>query len=406
MERKVLLINQHSSNHGDEAAAKALTHKIDFSNCEVSILYNTVSKNAILKLGIDFAEILLTETMSRVSKLLLLVSFFLPLRVSSLFFTRVLRNEFKMIKNSDVVISMPGGANLGLYNDWRYLWRLFTAVKLGKKTAVYSISFGPFSNYIFKKLTKYVLSRVDFLSLRDAQSFRYADEMELEYVKSIDTALLTSPIVSSFDLEEVGVPFERKDYVVFVANDLTSGHVSFSGYSSEKLQDIYVSILESLLERNLNVVFLPQLFANGNDAKFFKKIISKTNQVDTQKIVIVDENYSSDVQQNIVNRASMVVGARYHSIIFSLNSEIPFLCLSYENKMKNTLELLGYEKYSLDLTLLPRGKSAGEFKQEANLKISNIASGGVSLSNREAKEIVQHSFDKLEAEFLKPYIGV
>jgi hypothetical protein len=37
--KKILLINQHSSNHGDEAAARALTARLAEVNAENSKLY-------------------------------------------------------------------------------------------------------------------------------------------------------------------------------------------------------------------------------------------------------------------------------------------------------------------------------------------------------------------------------
>ena len=36
----------------------------------------------------------------------------------------------------------------------------------------------------------------------------------------------------------------------------------------------------------------------------------------------------------------MVIGARYHSIVFAINNCVPFVCLSYEHKMSGMLESL------------------------------------------------------------------
>lgn len=53
MKNKILLINQHSSNHGDEAAGKALINSIGLSDSDnVSILYNeqgTISSPIVIK---------------------------------------------------------------------------------------------------------------------------------------------------------------------------------------------------------------------------------------------------------------------------------------------------------------------------------------------------------------------
>ncbi len=403
--QKILLVNQHSSNHGDEAAGKALTRNVDFQGGQVSILYNAVSKNAIIDFGMEFKQILLTQTFDLIEKSLVLLSFVMPVKFLSRYFPENLKNEFNIIKNNDMIISMPGGANLGLYNDWRYLWRLYVALKLGKHVAIYSISIGPFSQIAFKMLTKYVLTNVDFLSLRDAQSFRYANEMDVKYIKSIDTAFLQYTVDEQFDLKSTGVSFASKDYVVMVPNDLTSGHKTFKNYNPDKLECVYVSIIEYLLVKDMNIVFLPQLFANGNDSNYFKKLIDNVDDEFKKNIVIIDENLSSDVQQNIIRNAFFVIGARYHSIVFSINNSVPFLCLSYENKMKNTLEILGLENYGLDLTKLPNNYNLASFKSEARDKINNLINKEIDIDNTQAKEIAKDCFTKFQDGFLNRFSG-
>ena len=401
MKQKVLLINQHSSNHGDEAAGKALINSIGFSNTEVSILYNTISEKAIMDFEIKFQDILLTKPINKISKFLLLTSFFVPLKWISIFFNKQLKYEYELIKRHDVIISMPGGANIGLYHDWRYLWRLYVAIKLKKNVAIYSTSIGPFKNNLFRKLSKYVLSNVDFLSLRDAQSFRYADEMEIKYIKSIDTAFLTQPIDKEFDLKSVGIPFNEKGYVVFVANNLTAGHLTFKNFEPEKLREIYVCIIKQLLKNNKNIVFLPQLFANGNDSNYFKKLITEFDDSIKDKIIIVDENFSSDIQQNIIRKSLFVIGARYHSIIFSINNNIPFLCLSYENKMKNTLEILGFDDFGLDLTELTKTKDMSKFKNDVAKKLTFLLDNDQVIDNRVSKKIATDCFNAFKKNFME-----
>ena len=74
MKRKILLINQHSSNHGDEAAGNALLSSLKKDNEQFSILYNTVNEKAILDFGIRFKTILLTHTINSFEKILILLT--------------------------------------------------------------------------------------------------------------------------------------------------------------------------------------------------------------------------------------------------------------------------------------------------------------------------------------------
>jgi colanic acid/amylovoran biosynthesis protein len=398
MKRKILLINQHSSNHGDEAAGNALLSSLKKDNEQFSILYNTVNEKAILDFGIRFKTILLTHTINSFEKILILLTFFIPVKFIAILYPKVLRKEYQLIKENDIIISMPGGANLGLYSDWRYLWRLFVSWKLNKKIAIYSVSIGPFKNNIFRRMTVRLLKNIDFLSLRDAQSHRIADNFKINYIKSIDTAFLTTPVVENFVLSNY-VSFEKNDFVIMVANNLTGGHLTFVNYDSRKMRELYVGILKKILLTN-NVVFLPQLFANGNDKDYFKELINDLPTILHQKIIIVDENTHSDIQQNIVKNAKFIVGARYHSIIFSMNNNRPFLCLSYENKMKNTLELLNYDEYGVDLTELANGVDFAGFNEKThNILDKLLIDKRIVISNSKANLIAKKCFEHFNNEF-------
>ena len=60
-------------------------------------------------------------------------------------------------------------------------------------------------------------------------------------------------------------------------------------------------------------------------------------------------NLTSNFQQTLISNAKLVIGARYHSIVFAINNEVPFISLSYEHKMNGLLEILDAEKRSVDI---------------------------------------------------------
>jgi colanic acid/amylovoran biosynthesis protein len=99
------------------------------------------------------------------------------------------------------------------------------------------------------------------------------------------------------------------------------------------------------------IVMLPQTFNygtyDGDDIHFFEDLQQYTQD---GRIVIIPDKYSSDIQQKVISKAQCMVGARYHSVVFSLNQAVPFVALSYEHKISGLLETLGKTDCMVDIT--------------------------------------------------------
>jgi len=401
--KKILLINQHSSNHGDEAAARALTAKFAEMNAEYSILYNASGDRFQLDLPLDCQEVRNTRAITSLEKIQIMASLNVSFYALHGLFSRDVQAEYDMICKSDYVISMPGGANLGLYEDWRYLWRLMMAQRLGKKTAIYSTSIGPFRDNRFKKLAFDVLNKADWVSLRDAASIRYGRSGGVDFEESIDTAFLVQNFADTTwqgkDLADFGVPFAPDSYCVFVPNNLKTGHKTFLDVPKEHLDALYLALLNKSLATGMNVVILPQLFGNGNDRNYFIELAQKSD--DPSRIFVAAEDILSDHQQLIISKARFAVGARYHSVIFSINMRTPFLCLSYENKMLYTLERLERPDMGIDLTQLAEGASHQEMIETGTAYIERMAAGDIAPADAgKALSIAKGTYEAFERRFL------
>jgi colanic acid/amylovoran biosynthesis protein len=339
---KILIINQHTSNHGDEAAGKALLRGIRNLGItdKIGILYNVNELLDIEKFKMDDnIDHYVAPNKTFIDKLLGIATFFIPFRLIKHFyrFGSFTKYEYELIDKYDKIINAPGGVNIGPYKDWLYIWRLYIALKMKKDVAIYSISFGPIPDtYLFDKASKYILSNVKFLSLRDNKSQQYAKELNIDYIKSIDTAFLNNqPLI---DVPKEILKSIGDNYVVVVPNELNRWHPNFKSINPSKLNDIYLKIINYFLDKNLKVVLLPQLFGLQNDSKYFEVLKKQTKK--QESVMIIDDIYNSEIQQKIISGAKFLVGARYHTIIFSVNNKRPFLALAYEHKMTNTLELI------------------------------------------------------------------
>ena len=244
---------------------------------------------------------------------------------------------------------------MGGFQDWNHLYMLKWAKHCHKPLAYFGRSFGPFPtetvlNRQFKDVSYEMLHYFSFLSIRDKVTEKLADSIGVSYVSTVDTAFLDSP--------KVEIPYElkmqlsNKPYMVFVPNYLL-WHPAYKGkFTEEELVDFYCSMVQEVWTNNpkQNVVMLPQTFRNGNmidDIHLFRMIAEKLND---PRIIVIPDCYGSDIQQQIIRNAKYVIGARYHSIVFAINQNVPFIALSYEHKISGLLAALGKEDSMIDFT--------------------------------------------------------
>ena len=355
----ILLINQPPNNRGDESAHRALIRSLlkESSDLQIRVLYVDKPENW------DIGQYIVRDERVRY---IFLHSFLKANKISVVALRKKWREKLWDIHPStrqikaqydwaDVVVCAPGGICMGGFQDWNHLYMLEWAKHCHKPLAYFGRSFGPFPtetilNRQFKDVSYEMLHYFSFLSIRDKVTEKLADSIGVSYVSTVDTAFLDSP--------KVEIPYElkmqlsNKPYMVFVPNYLL-WHPAYKGkFTEEELVDFYCSMVQEVWTNNpkQNVVMLPQTFRNGNmidDIHLFRMIAEKLND---PRIIVIPDCYGSDIQQQIIRNAKYVIGARYHSIVFAINQNVPFIALSYEHKISGLLAALGKEDSMIDFT--------------------------------------------------------
>lgn len=308
-------------------------------------------------------------------------------------------------KNADYVVCAPGGMCMGGFMNWKHLLQLYYAKWCNKPIAYYGRSFGPFSEEtkekaLFKKLSINILKYFSYISIRDKKTERIADSLGIKnYVSVVDSAFLDSP--------KVEIPLEIKNqigdkYFVFVPN-LLIWHPSYRGkLSKEDIVKFYCDVIEVLFSKypSCKAVMLPQTFNYGNfegdDIHLFREIAAAKND---SRIVVVEDKFSSDIQQSIIVDAQLMVGSRYHSIVFALNNSTPFIALSYEHKISGLLESIGKTDCMIDIE---NSLFSQEGRQEVighlSILLNSIKSDNESMVK--CKKIAQDGFERFKHDFL------
>lgn len=355
----ILIVNQPPFNRGDESAHKGLIRALlKKTDVKIRILtkhewIESVRQYAVIDERVEY----IYEPISYF-KLQQLKDYGLRKGKKWLWiFHPMMRYYKKNYQWADIVLCAPGGICMGGFQDWDHLCMLHLSKFYNKPLAYFGRSFGPFPtetelNRRFKDLSIEMLNYFSFLSVRDSKSEQLAKEMGYSYVSTVDSAFLDSP--------KVEIPYEiwksigDKPYMVFVPNYLL-WHYAYKGkISHNTILDFYSRMIDVIKDCSpgYNIVMLPQLFGRDHcypvsDVQFFRDLAKM--KLDNH-IIVTSDNYSSDIQQSVIAGAKYVIGARYHSIVFAINQNIPFISLSYEHKMFGLLETLGKTEWCVDIT--------------------------------------------------------
>ncbi len=399
----ILIVNQPLNNRGDEAAHKSLLRSLNkrFPSTKITVLFQSVNTDSVEQMKVDHknnsyinidSEKTLKKGIYSTKRWALKIGL---LRLSSLH--PMNREITKYIKQSDLVMCAPGGICMGLFQNWNHVYILSLAMGYGKRVAYYSRSFGPFLTQtkwdkVFKKASFKLLQNFDFLSIRDDVTMKLATEIGVPYVASIDTAFLDVP--NSYIPRELASLLGGADYCVFVPNSLI-WHRAFNKSNVNSINDFYIKIVKATLDKykQMKIVMLPQLFNRGADGDeiYFRELKRKSGN--NERIIIIPETYSSDIQQKIISQASLMIGARYHSIVFAINNNVPFVALSYEHKIRGLLRSLKLEKYMVDIELFASGKMEAQKSIKQINKIMDEAE--VPNKDKVANAIAVKCMDKL-----------
>ena len=396
----ILVVNQPLRNHGDEAAHRAFIHALRKALPGKAIKLLFVAEKPEEVAAFDVRDpmveyICLTPDRMFYKAVKGSMLYGLPCKKLIWKMSSTAREMMREFSAAEAVVCAPGGTCLGVQQSWRHLMIMYMAVRSRAKTAYWGRSIGPFptenrNQRVFRRYAVECLKSFGFVSLRDRFSMELAGQMGVSAVEVTDSAFLEKPETPL--PEDIARLAAGGPYTVFVPNVLNT-MAGFRQLGEERTAGFFSEVLRIILSRTEGRVFmLPQLFCSGDkgDETFFRRI---AGAVADGRVTVLGEDCSSDLQQSLVAGADCVVGARYHSVVFAINSGRPFVAFSYEHKISGLLRILGLEDRMIDL-------QAGVFDSAESEKAALAAFGeklaALSPCSREpAAEKVREGFSKL-----------
>ena len=354
----ILIVNQPLNNRGDESAHRALVRSIVkyIPEARVRVLFMGANPDTVKQFMVKDKNV---QYSCKQHKHWLKASGFLRHGLNHSLLWHVHPYVIQYLDNyrwADAIVCAPGGICMGGFMSWDHEYELMYAMKLHKPVFYYGRSIGPFWNEPadkkrFKDQAISILKYSSYVSLREAESVRIAKELGIkDIVETVDTAFLDYPEVEV--PQEIRQRIGNNPYVVFVPNLLIWHYFYKNKATKEQVVDFWGKIIDVINKHypGHKLVMLPQTFNygtyEGDDIHLFRDI-EKANP--SSNLVVIDDSYSSDIQQTIIRSAKAMFGARYHSVVFAVNNNVPFVAFSYEHKISGLLEELGLQHEMIDI---------------------------------------------------------
>lgn len=257
------------------------------------------------------------------------------------------------IENADLVISC-GGGYMQSFNYKNYLSnfilhysQLYAAWKLNKKYIIFAQTIGPFNKAIIPKVRK-IIENATLVTTREKFSYDYVNTnfSNANNILTADTAFLLENKETNklkINKNDINVGLTIRDW--HFPNSLNPEELKSNYFSSIKL------FIEQITEKNdVKVFIMPQCIGpdSDNDLIISTKLY---NSLKKQKnVTLVSDDLEPGELKMLYSKMNYFVGMRMHSNIFALANKVPCLAISYDKKTNGIMELVGLNRYIIDVS--------------------------------------------------------
>ena len=325
----VTVLNQHTGNFGDDAAGDALLGLLLASQDIESI--EIVFNGAHVASRINDPRIATDpdRSLARIGLWRLALYWVTPLKLSHL----VIRHQGllslrRALGQTDLLLVAPCGANIGIYKDWQFLFRLLIALREGAHPVFFWNTIGSSDSRLFNYLAKVVLRRSE-LNVRESASADYLNSLGLNCRTGFDTAFALPP-------RERARASTEEQTISIVAAELASWHPHYLGTNiNANLRDALVQYSQSILETpGTRLQLLPHL-RSPEETEFKEAIVEGLRRAGLAEC---RATFRSDIRSvaeydEAIAASSLVIAGRYHAAVLAAKNGTPFIALAYENKM-------------------------------------------------------------------------
>jgi colanic acid/amylovoran biosynthesis protein len=259
--------------------------------------------------------------------------------------------EVRAAATSDLVVSTGGGymyarGGLGGYQNLLFvLFPLVIAEREGVPLIFAPQSYGPFATTLQRLLVRRVLDRALLVLAREETS------VELLVAAGVPADAITPAVDSGFAFRSPETSTLRADFGV-APSEMLVGMTARAWLPPER-QAAYERALAATIDHlqadgTRRVVLIPQVMTNDltDDDRIVQRRIAGFCATEPLRVEALRDHYEL---MALYRQLDLLVGTRFHSVIFSLISGVPCVGIAYEHKTRGIMRELDLEQWVIDI---------------------------------------------------------
>ena len=271
------------------------------------------------------------------------------------------KSTIEEFKQADAIFVKGGGFihSYGSITDPYFIFYLTNTLRIaqayGKKVIMLPNSIGPLKNSIARSIAVNTLNRCTLVTVRENISKEYLDKLGVKALLYPDLGFFLKPSERDMRayLADKGIPLDRQKVVI------TLRPYRFLGFiNPNELFDNYIveisNLVNHLYSKGYHVTFLAHTLgpsSHEDDRIAIKEVIHNLPKKLRDKVTYIEDfNLNCKEVESIYSCFDYMIGTRFHSVIFSINVNVPSIAIAYGgNKGKGIMDYLGNSAYSIDM---------------------------------------------------------
>jgi len=205
-----------------------------------------------------------------------------------------------------------------------YLGIIMLGKFFGKPVALIGNGFGPVNKSFNKKLVRFVLNKVDYISIRDKNAIALLKKLGIN--SKIELSADIAFMIEGWQEKDAFEIFKREN--IPCCNKMIG--ISIRNWKDKENYTVEIKkFAEYLLKKGYEIVFLPMQFPR--DVEISKEIAENIDG----NVYVIEGEYTPKEMIKIISEMHIVIAMRLHALIFSTIAKIPAIAIEYDPKVNS-----------------------------------------------------------------------